>query len=153
MHSRLTWLQGDFSVDPIRGLMDHKKNIRNVSVIAHLDHGKSTLTESLASKAGIIAGSKAGEARFTDARKDEQDRCITIKSTAISMYFELAEKDVEFVKVGGGIFSPVAVVDRIYMGKEGWVQSIPRLPPPALVLLRFCFFFRKFKTKSSVKVV
>jgi len=83
----------NFTVDEIRGLMDHKKNIRNMSVIAHVDHGKSTLTDSLVSKAGIIAGAKAGETRFTDTRKDEQDRCITIKSTAISMYFELNEKD------------------------------------------------------------
>jgi elongation factor 2 len=69
-----------------------------MSVIAHVDHGKSTLTDSLVSKAGIIAGAKAGEARFTDTRQDEQDRCITIKSTAISLYYELAEKDMAFVK-------------------------------------------------------
>ena len=42
----------------------------------------------LYSKAGIIAGSKAGETRFTDTRKDEQERCITIKSTAISVRSE-----------------------------------------------------------------
>ena len=40
-----------------------------------------TLTDSLLSKAGIIAAAKAGEMRATDTRKDEQDRCITIKST------------------------------------------------------------------------
>jgi len=39
-----------------------------MSVIAHVDHGKSTLTDSLVSKAGIIAGSKAGDMRFTDTR-------------------------------------------------------------------------------------
>jgi elongation factor 2 len=88
----------NFTVDEIRALMNKKKNIRNMSVIAHVDHGKSTLTDSLVSKAGIIAGAKAGEARFTDTRKDEQERCITIKSTAVSMYFELSEKDVAFVK-------------------------------------------------------
>jgi elongation factor 2 len=87
----------NFTVDEIRSLMDRKRNIRNMSVIAHVDHGKSTLTDSLVSKAGIIAGAKAGETRFTDTRKDEQDRCITIKSTAISMYFELPEKDLSFV--------------------------------------------------------
>lgn len=74
-------VQVNFTVDEIRGLMDRKKNIRNMSVIAHVDHGKSTLTDSLVSKAGIIAGAKAGETRFTDTRKDEQERCITIKST------------------------------------------------------------------------
>jgi elongation factor 2 len=39
-----------------------------MSVIAHVDHGKSTLTDSLVSKAGIIAGAKAGDMRFTDTR-------------------------------------------------------------------------------------
>jgi len=88
----------NFTTDEVRECMDKKENIRNMSVIAHVDHGKSTLTDSLVSKAGIIAASKAGETRATDTRKDEQDRCITIKSTAISMYFDMAEKDLEFVK-------------------------------------------------------
>ena len=87
----------NFTVSQIREIMDKRKNIRNMSVIAHVDHGKSTLTDSLVSKAGIIAGAKAGEARFTDTRQDEQDRCITIKSTAISLYYELPERDMEYV--------------------------------------------------------
>ena len=73
--------QVNFTVDQIREIMDKKSNIRNMSVIAHVDHGKSTLTDSLVSKAGIIASGRAGETRFTDTRKDEQERCITIKST------------------------------------------------------------------------
>jgi len=88
----------NFTVDQIREIMDKKDNIRNMSVIAHVDHGKSTLTDSLVSKAGIIAGAKAGETRFTDTRKDEQERCITIKSTAISMYYELSEEDMKWIK-------------------------------------------------------
>jgi elongation factor 2 len=88
----------NFTVDEIRALMDHKRNIRNMSVIAHVDHGKSTLTDSLVSKAGIIAAQKAGDMRFTDTRKDEQERCITIKSTAVSMYFPLPEKDAIYIK-------------------------------------------------------
>merc|ERR1712209_30715 len=82
----------------VRECMDKKRNIRNMSVIAHVDHGKSTLTDSLVAKAGIIAASKAGECRATDTRKDEQERCITIKSTAISMYFEMLKKDIAFIK-------------------------------------------------------
>ncbi|RHY31796.1 hypothetical protein DYB32_003150 [Aphanomyces invadans] len=72
----------------MREIMDYTKNIRNMSVIAHVDHGKSTLTDSLVSKAGIIAAKNAGDARFTDTRADEQERGITIKSTGISMFFE-----------------------------------------------------------------
>ena len=69
-----------------------------MSVIAHVDHGKSTLTDSLSSKSGIIAQSKAGDARAMDTRKDEQERGITIKSTAISMYFEMPEASVSDIK-------------------------------------------------------
>jgi elongation factor 2 len=59
-----------------------------MSVIAHVDHGKSTLTDSLVAKAGIIAEENAGNARATDTRQDEQERGITIKSTGISLYYE-----------------------------------------------------------------
>jgi len=66
-----------------------------MSVIAHVDHGKSTLTDSLVAKAGIIAGEKAGDVRHTDTRADEAERGITIKSTGISMYFETDVADPE----------------------------------------------------------
>jgi len=69
-----------------------------MSVIAHVDHGKSTLTDSLVTKAGIIAQAKAGDMRFTDTRADEQERCITIKSTAVSMYYELTPEDMVYLE-------------------------------------------------------
>ncbi|KAK6464482.1 elongation factor 2 [Scheffersomyces coipomensis] len=78
--------------------MDVVTNVRNMSVIAHVDHGKSTLTDSLVQRAGIISAAKAGEARFTDTRKDEQERGITIKSTAISLYAAMADDDVKEIK-------------------------------------------------------
>ena len=78
----------NFTIDQIREIMDTADNLRNMSVIAHVDHGKSTLTDSLIAKAGIIAGEKAGDARTTDTRADEQERGITIKSTGVSLYFE-----------------------------------------------------------------
>jgi len=81
----------NFTIDEIRGIMDKKNNIRNMSVIAHVDHGKSTLTDSLVAAAGIIAIAQAGDARIMDTRKDEQDRGITIKSTGISLYFNLPD--------------------------------------------------------------
>ena len=90
-------------------------NVRNMSVIAHgkqcrnnptspltifcsVDHGKSTLTDSLVSKAGIIADAKAGETRINDTRPDEKERGITIKSTAISMYFEVDKESLPAIK-------------------------------------------------------
>ncbi|CDW85404.1 elongation factor 2 [Stylonychia lemnae] len=78
----------NFTIDQIREIMYIPNQIRNMSVIAHVDHGKSTLTDSLIAKAGIISEAKAGEARFTDTRADEQERGITIKSTGVSLYYE-----------------------------------------------------------------
>ncbi|CDO75855.1 hypothetical protein BN946_scf184833.g6 [Trametes cinnabarina] len=85
----------NFTIDQIRALMDRPTNIRNMSVIAHVDHGKSTLTDSLVKKAGIIANAGG---RYMDTRPDEKERGITIKSTAISMFFEVNKDDVSAIK-------------------------------------------------------
>ncbi|KAF9111693.1 Elongation factor 2 [Mortierella sp. AM989] len=77
--------------------MDKVTNVRNISVVAHVDHGKSTLIDSLVSMAGIIPA-RAGEARIMDTRQDQQDCRITIKSTAVSLYFEMIEDDLTDVK-------------------------------------------------------
>lgn len=78
----------NFTVEQIREIMYNPLSIRNMSVIAHVDHGKSTLTDSLIAKAGIISSAAAGEARATDTREDEKERGITIKSTGVSLYYE-----------------------------------------------------------------
>ena len=83
----------NFTVGQIREIMDKTDNIRSMSVIAHVDHGKSTLTDSLICKAGIISAKQAGDARFTDTRADEQERGVTIKSTGVSLYFEHDQED------------------------------------------------------------
>ena len=82
-----------FTVEELRAAMDKPDSIRCLSVIAHVDHGKSTLTDCLISKAGIISAKAAGDARFTDTRADEQERGVTIKSTGVSLYFDYDKED------------------------------------------------------------
>ena len=79
----------NFTVEQVRGLMDYQGQIRNMSVIAHVDHGKSTLSDSLVGAAGIIKMEDAGDKRIMDTRADEIARGITIKSTAISMHYHV----------------------------------------------------------------
>lgn len=73
--------------------MSNTEKIRNVSVIAHIDHGKSTLTDSFAARAGLISSEEAGTKRIGDGRADEKERGITIKSTGISMNIEFENQN------------------------------------------------------------
>ena len=62
--------------------MDKPTNLRNVSVIGNIEHGKSTLT-------GLLLP-KSGNAQVADTLKDKQEHAITIKTTAISMHGSLS---------------------------------------------------------------
>lgn len=68
--------------------MQNPELIRNICVIAHVDHGKTTLTDCLLSSNKIISKSLAGKLRFLDSREDEQEREITMKSSSISLVYE-----------------------------------------------------------------
>ncbi len=75
-------------VSEIEKIMGNIEQIRNIGIIAHVDHGKTTLSDSLLAAAGIISERIAGEALVLDFLSVEKQRGITVKSANISLYHE-----------------------------------------------------------------
>lgn len=69
--------------------------IRNICILAHVDHGKTSLTDALLATNGIISPKLAGKVRYLDSRPDEQLRGITMESSAISLYFSMRRRIAE----------------------------------------------------------
>ncbi|KAF2068476.1 hypothetical protein CYY_010198 [Polysphondylium violaceum] len=78
-----------FIVPSLLGELQHNtENIRNICVLAHVDHGKTTLSDCLISSNGIISPQMAGKLRYLDFLEDEQEREITMKASSISLLFQ-----------------------------------------------------------------
>lgn len=80
-------------VEEIQRLMNYPVMIRNTSIIAHVDHGKTTLSDSLLAAAGIISEQRAGQQLALDSWELEQKRQMTVFASNISLAHTYMEKD------------------------------------------------------------
>ena len=75
-------------VERVTELMDKPEKIRNIGIVAHIDHGKTTLSDNLLAGAGMISEELAGKQLFMDSDEEEQARGITIDASNVSMVHE-----------------------------------------------------------------
>ena len=80
-------------VERVSALMDNKKYIRNIGIVAHIDHGKTTMTDNLIAGAGMMSEELAGKQLVMDFHEDEQQRGITINAANISIVQKYKDED------------------------------------------------------------
>jgi len=85
--------RGKKTVERVTELMKDPKHIRNIGIVAHIDHGKTTLSDNLLAGAGIISEELAGKQLFMDSDPEEQSRGITIDASNVSMVHEYDGQD------------------------------------------------------------
>jgi len=81
------------STQEVMKIIKNKQNIRNFGVIAHVDHGKTTMSDSLLAYSGIIAPTAAGKALAMDFDKEEQERGITIYQANVTLLYTQGDDD------------------------------------------------------------
>ncbi len=74
-------------------LMNKPDNIRNIGICAHIDHGKTTLSDNILAGAGMISEELAGKQLYLDFDEQEQARGITINSANVSMVHQVGDEE------------------------------------------------------------
>ena len=80
-------------VERVTALMGNPEMIRNIGIVAHIDHGKTTLSDNLLAGAGMISSELAGKQLFMDSDEEEQARGITIDASNVSMVHQYNGKE------------------------------------------------------------
>src|SRR2546429_8848163 len=109
------------NIKKAQALLHLKERIRNIGTAAHIDHGKTTLSDSLIAGAGMISEELAGSQLFMDYDEQEQARGITINAAIASVVhdFEGGQYLINLtdtpghVDFGGDVPRAIAALERV----------------------------------------
>ncbi|GLD99120.1 hypothetical protein PINS_up007838 [Pythium insidiosum] len=134
-----------YSTEFLTSLMDHPALIRHLAVIGDLHHGKTLFTDLLVQQTHVDKWDPTKEKRFTDTRKDEQERMISIKSTPVSLvlpttrgkhfllnvmdcpgHVNFADETAAALQIADGAVLVVDVVEGVMMNTERLIRAALR---------------------------
>jgi elongation factor 2 len=83
--------------EQIRQLMNQQDRIRNIAIVAHIDHGKTTFADNLLAASGLLSKDLAGKMLAMDFKDDERERGITIDAAVASLVYTQFDTKKEFI--------------------------------------------------------
>src|SRR5437870_6949918 len=128
------------NIKKAQALLHLKDRIRNIGTAAHIDHGKTTLSDSLIAAAGMISEELAGQQLFMDYDEQEQARGITINAAIASMVhdFECGQYLFNFIDTpghvdfGGDVTRAMRAIDGVII----LVDSVEGIMPQTETVIR-----------------
>ncbi|KIO06015.1 hypothetical protein M404DRAFT_15153 [Pisolithus tinctorius Marx 270] len=109
------------------------ENVRIITTLGHVDHGKTTLMDVLLAANNIISPRMAGKLRYLDSREDEIERGITMESSAVSLKFQVMERNADGNPQKTYIINMIDTPGHVDFSTE--VSTASRLCDGALILV------------------
>ncbi len=110
--------------------MHNRENIRNIAIIAHVDHGKTTLVDAMLAQSGTFRANEAVEERVMDSNDLERERGITILAKNTSLYYHDTKINIidtpGHADFGGEVERGLEMVDGVLLLVDAFEGCMPQ---------------------------